>query len=65
MVEGAHKIWKRPNIHFYKGYYSTDFFCETFPTIASDKVKRVIKGYEDIAFTSLLITFNTIVSRET
>ncbi len=28
-----------------KGYYSADFFCETFPAIASDKVIRVIKGY--------------------
>ena len=30
-----------------KGYYSTDFFCETFPAIASNRVKRVIKGYGD------------------
>ena len=63
MVEGAHKIWKRPNtpfyisyihsvmfhvIHWHKGYDSADFFCETFSVIASDKGKRVIKGYETI-----------------
>ena len=28
-----------------KGYYSADFFCETFSAIASDKVIKVIKGY--------------------
>ena len=26
-----------------KGYYSADFFCETFPAIASDKVIRVMR----------------------
>ena len=31
----------------FKGYDSTDFDCETFPAIASDRVKRVIKGYGD------------------
>ena len=30
--------------HINKGYDSADFFCENFPVIASDKVKRVIKG---------------------
>ncbi len=29
----------------YKGYYSTDFFCETFLAIAGDKVIKVIQGY--------------------
>ena len=29
---------------YLKGYYSADSFCEIFPVIASDKVKRVIKG---------------------
>ena len=28
-----------------KGYYSADFFGETLFVIASDKVKKVIKGY--------------------
>ena len=31
--------------HVDKGYYSADSFCETFSALASDKVKRVIKGY--------------------
>ncbi len=28
--------------HINKGYDSADFFCENFPVIASDKVKRVM-----------------------
>ena len=35
------------------GYYSADFFCETFPVIASDKV---IKGYWEIG--SLITLYN-------
>ena len=31
--------------HDSKGYCSTDFDCETFPAIASDRGKRGIKGY--------------------
>ena len=31
--------------HGNKGYDSADFFCETCPPTASDKVKKVIKGY--------------------
>ena len=62
MVEGAHKIWKRPNTPFLfsdivisgypisKGYYSADFFCGTFSAIAGDKVKKVIKGYVKAVF---------------
>ena len=42
----------------HKGYHSTDFFCETLPAIASDRVKRVIKGYGK---TSHLL--NTILHR--
>ena len=34
--------------HRNKGYDSADFFCETFSSIASDEVKKVIKGYGDI-----------------
>ena len=30
------------------GYDSADFFCKTFSSIASNKVKKVIKGYGDI-----------------
>ncbi len=37
-----------------KGYHSADFFCETFFAIASDKVKKVIKGYGE---SGILITF--------
>ena len=31
--------------HGNTGYISTDFFCETCPAIASNKVKKGIKGY--------------------
>ena len=31
--------------HSDKGYYSVDSFYETFLAIASDRVKKVIKGY--------------------
>ena len=31
--------------HGNTGYDSTDFFCETCPPTASDKVIKVIKGY--------------------
>ena len=40
--------------HDNKGYHSVDFFCETFSAIASDKVKKVIKGYGE---SGILITF--------
>jgi len=42
-----------------KGYNSADFFCDTFPTIASDKVKKVIKGYENTVFPITFITLLT------
>ena len=44
---GAQLI-KRPNTPFYKkGYDSADFFCRTCTAMASNKVKKVIKGYGD------------------
>jgi len=36
--------------HGGKGDNSADFFGETFSAIASDKVKKVIKGYGDTVF---------------
>ena len=30
---------------FCEGYYSADFFCDTFPITANNKVKKGIKGY--------------------
>ena len=36
--------------HDIKGYYSAEFFSETFLAIASVKVKRVIKGYARTVF---------------
>ena len=39
-----------------KGYYSADFFCETFPAIASDRGKRGIKGYENTVVSYPFIT---------
>ena len=32
------------------GYDSADFFCRTFPATASDRVKKVIKGYGNTVF---------------
>ena len=44
-----------------KGYCSADFFCETFPVIASAKVIKVIQGYEKYRFRITLYTpFNLI-----
>ena len=34
--------------HGNKGYDSTDFFCETCPPMASDKVKKGYKGLCDM-----------------
>ena len=52
MVVAAHKLYSAADYifksiafhvkHDIKGYYSADFFCETFSAIARDKV---IKGY--------------------
>ena len=36
--------------HEYKGYDSADFCCKIFPTMASEKVKRGIKGYGNTVF---------------
>ena len=45
----------------YKGYYSTDFFCETFLVIAGDKVIKVIQGYgENGCLITLYNPFNPI-----
>ena len=47
--------------HINKGYDSADFFCENFPVIASDKVKRVIKRVMGIPFShNPFITFLTL-----
>jgi len=40
-----------------QGYDSADFFCETHPTIACDKV---IKGYGNAVFTYPFITLLTL-----
>ena len=44
--------------HDIKGYYSAEFFGETFPAIAGVKVKKGIKGYET---TDHLITLYTLL----
>ena len=36
--------------HGYIGYCAADSFCKIFPAIASDKVKRGIKGYGNTVF---------------
>ena len=50
--------------HINKGYDSADFFCENFPVIASDKVKRVIKGLWEyrspITLLTLLLTITVL-----
>ncbi len=51
--------------HRNTGYNSADFCCETFPAIASDKVKRVIQGYRNIVFLITLYNPFSYVSRET
>ena len=44
--------------HWRKGYDSADSLCETFSVIASDRGKRVKKGYET---TRIPITFYNLV----
>ena len=41
-----------------KGYYSADFFCETFSVIESVKVIQVIQGYGEIG--SLITFYNPV-----
>ncbi len=39
-MEGAQKIWKRPNTHFYMGYYSAVFDIKHYDII------RYYQGYK-------------------
>ena len=48
--------------HDIKGYYSAEFFGETFPAIAGVKVKKGIKGYGE---NGILITFYTLFKPDT
>ena len=43
--KGRTKFGSAPIPFYNKGYYSADFFGETFPAIVSIKVIKVIKGY--------------------
>ena len=49
--------------YLWEGYYSTDFFCETFSVTASNQVIKVIKGYANFASIITIYTpFNLLKS---